>query len=884
MATVIDAVLRLRDSFTPVMQNVTARLTEHQQQQQRVAKSIQNTGKSISSLGAKMMALSAPIMGAAIAGAKLNSEFATGLAKVSTLVDTTVVDMQKMRAGMVDLSNELGVSVTELTEGTYQAISAGVKEDKVLGFMKVSAKGARAGFSDLTTTTDALTNVINAYGMQTEDANIIMDKFIVTQNLGKTTVDELSKSLGQVTPTAAQVGVGLDELLASVAALTAAGIKTPEAITALKAALSNIIKPSEQASKFAKQLGIDFSASHLKSVGWAKFLEEIKEKTGGNAEAMSKLFGSTEALNAIMVLTGNGADKFAESLNGVENAAGATDEAVAKMDATPAVQLAKAVNSLKNASMELAQGLTPLISRTAIMTKAFADFLNNLTPFQKELLFGFAQFVIVGGVALTVIGKLVTKAGSMYGAFIKAGVAVQKAGGVIPALKEASSLFSLLSSASVRASAMLKSGLGTLGNVIVHPFAALRTVAKGAFSILKSGGSMIVTVFSKAFSVLRAIPTLFTKLGSVILHPIASIRTLFTVFSKAFSVLRAIPSLFTKLASVILHPIASIKTLFTVFVNGFKMLRLVFAANPVGIALLALTLVITYVIAHWKTFEQVIKTVWSHVSGTISAAIGRVKPVFERLWQAVQGAFNKIKSALNLGENSTRECGRTMSIVINTLGSVFSAVFAVISAVVEVAVSVVANSITTAINVFGDIIQFLNCVFVGDWRGVWESVKQIFTDIVEGIKQTFSDVINSISGMLDRIIGKSSDAKAAAADAQAESDGGGESDDSGSDETEEHWTGSTWFHGGNTLVNEKGAELINLPTGAQIVPHSESLKQQYQKGFAEGQAKQKTSMSVSIAKLADSIVVREETDIDKIADSIVFKLKQYSINNMQGAY
>ena len=843
MATVIDAVLRLRDSFTPVMQNVTARLTEHQQQQQRVAKSIQNTGKSISSLGTKMMALSAPIMGAAVAGAKLNSEFTTGLAKVSTLVDTTVVDMQKMRAGMVDLSNETGVAVTELTEGTYQAISAGVKADKVLGFMKVSAKGARAGLTDLTTTTDALTNVINAYGMQTEDANIIMDKFIVTQNLGKTTVDELSKSLGQVTPTAAQVGVGLDELLASVAALTAAGIKTPEAITGLKAALSNIIKPSEQASKFAQQLGLEFNTAHLKSVGWAKFLEEIKEKTGGNAEAMSKLFGSTEALNAIMVLAGNGADKFAEALGGVENAAGATDEAVEKLNATPAQQLANAINQLENASMELAQGLTPLISRTAIMTKAFADFLNNLTPFQKELLFGFAQFIVVGGVALTVIGKLVTKAGSMYGAFIKAGVAVQKAGGVIPALKEASNLFSLLSSASVRASAMLKSGLGTLGNVIIHPFAALRTVAKGAFGILKSGGSMIVTVFSKAFSVLRAIP-----------------------------------SLFTKLASVILHPIASIKTLFTVFVNGFKMLRLVFATNPVGIALLALTLVITYVIAHWKTFEQVIKTVWTHVSGTISAAVGRIKPVFERLWQAVQGAFNKIKNALNLGENSTRECGNTMSIVINTLGSVFSAVFAVISTVVEVAVTIVANNITTAINVFGDIIQFLNCVFVGDWRGAWESVKQIFTDIVEGIKQTFSDVINSISGMLDRIIGKSGDAKAAAADAQAESD------DSGSDETEGHWTGSTWFHGGNTLVNEKGAELINLPTGTQIVPHSESLKQQYQKGFAEGQAKQKASMSVSIAKLADSIVVREETDIDKIADSIVFKLKQYSINNMQGAY
>ena len=240
----------------------------------------------------------------------------------------------------------------------------------------------------------------------------------------------------------------------------------------------------------------------------------------------------------------------------------------------------------------------------------------------------------------------------------------------------------------------------------------------------------------------------------------------------------------------------------------------------------------------------------------------------------MQGAFEKIKNALNLGENSTRECGNTMSTIINTLGSVFSAVFAVISTVVEIAVTVVANNITTAINVFSDIIQFLNCVFVGDWRGAWEAVEQIFTDIVEGIKQTFSDVINSISGMLDRIIGKSGDAKAAAADAQAESGG----------EAEGHWTGATWFHGGNTWIHEKGAELVNLPTGAQIVPHSESLKSEYKRGLSDGTAKQAGNTSITIAKIADSIVVREDADIDKIANALAFKLKQYSMNNIVSAY
>ena len=114
---VIDAVLKLKDQFTPVLSKVTSHLNEHRSQQMRVAKSIQATGKNVSALGEKFALLSAPILAAATAGAKLNSDFTTGLAKVSTLVDTTTVDMTKMRSELIALSNETGVSVTELTEG-----------------------------------------------------------------------------------------------------------------------------------------------------------------------------------------------------------------------------------------------------------------------------------------------------------------------------------------------------------------------------------------------------------------------------------------------------------------------------------------------------------------------------------------------------------------------------------------------------------------------------------------------------------------------------------------------------------------------------------------------------------------------------------------------
>ena len=132
-------------------------------------------------------------------------------------------------------------------------------------------------------------------------------------------------------------------------------------------------------------------------------------------------------------------------------------------------------------------------------------------------------------------------------------------------------------------------------------------------------------------------------------------------------------------------------------------------------------------------------------------------------------------------------------------------------------------------------------------------------------------MIDTLSSGLDYILGKAGDARSASAEAGAGAEIG------------QHWTGSSWFAGGKTWVHEKGAELINLPTGAQIVPHAESLKQQYQKGYERGCAQQVQGQNINIAKLADSIVVREDADVDRLAEKIAFKIQQQAVNNMVGA-
>lgn len=447
---VIDAAIRLRDLFTPTVRSVNAslgtmktqmaaakqsvsglsdKLTEHERMQKRTAKSIEQTGSKISGLSDKMALLSAPILAAATAGFKLHSDFANGIAKISTLVDTTVVSMQKVSDEIRAVSDETGAGVADLSESVYQAISAGVDAAHAVGFVKDMTIAAKAGFTDTTTAVNGVTTVLNAYGKSAEEATAVTDQMLLAQNFGKTSFGEMAQSMGNVIPIAAQLNVSTQELFGSIAVLTKNGIQTSEAITGLKAAYSNILKPSAEAAKLAQSLGLEFNAAHLQSVGWVKFLDEVKRATGGDAEQMAQLFGSVEGLNSILVLTGKGAGDFDKVMDQMAQSAGMTREAYEKM-LTPSEQMQIAMNQLKNASMDLAVSFTPYFKVMSMRVKELAAWFRALTPEQKTLIgqvaFGIVTFQLFG----STLGRVLAVGGRAFGTFNSIATGISKAGSV----------------------------------------------------------------------------------------------------------------------------------------------------------------------------------------------------------------------------------------------------------------------------------------------------------------------------------------------------------------------------------------------------------------------------------------------------------------------
>lgn len=333
-------------------------------------------GKAVNAVKTGMAAITAALGMGVAAVFNYGSSYETGLAKTSTLLDQNVLGIDDLSGQILKLSNETGAGADGLQEATYQALSAGANATGVVDLVGTAVKAAKGGYTDTTTAIDGLTSTLNAYGMATADAEGLANSFLITQNKGKTTFGELASGIGGVAPTANAAGMQINDLLGSIAALTANGIGTSEAMTGVKATLSNIIKPSAEAAETAKSLGIDFSTAAIKSKGWTGFLAEIKQKTGGSSDTMAKLFGSVEALNAVLTLTSdNGGKLLNDTLSEMGTNTTALDDAYNTMADTAAGSVERAKNSFKNLGISIYQDNKGIF---ADMTKLFADTGNDL--------------------------------------------------------------------------------------------------------------------------------------------------------------------------------------------------------------------------------------------------------------------------------------------------------------------------------------------------------------------------------------------------------------------------------------------------------------------------------------------------------------------------
>lgn len=274
----------------------------------------------------------------AVASAKMAKDFGKQMTEVSTLVNLTNEQLGDLSKQVLALSSQMGQSTKTMTKGLYDTLSASVELEESIGFLEIASKAAIGGVSDTATTVDVLTSVVNSYGdalgenlTKTQRAAVAWDVLFMTIKRGKTTMSELGADIGRVANTAALVGVGFDEVGASLALMTRKGIGTNEAVTALNQALLAVIKPATEAKETAQRLGIDFSAAAVKAKGLGKFFKDLYDVIGDDAEAIGSLFRNVRSFKTVATTLGAGIEELEGDLEAMTNAAGSGAEAYNKM-------------------------------------------------------------------------------------------------------------------------------------------------------------------------------------------------------------------------------------------------------------------------------------------------------------------------------------------------------------------------------------------------------------------------------------------------------------------------------------------------------------------------------------------------------------------------
>ena len=396
------------------------RFQTFQKSTEETRKKLTKLGDGIKSIGTKVTAFATlPITGALAGSVKAFATFENEMTAVKTLLDdksftgeSVESGFKKMQLAAQALANTVPVNISSMNKALFDSVSAGVEAGKAVQFVEQSAKLSVAGLTDISTATDGMTTALNAFGLKAADAEKIAAKFFVAQKRGKTTIAELSTDIGKVAATANALGVSLEEVLATTAAATAGGIKTNEAFTSMKAVFANIIKPTTDATKLAKGLGVGFDSVTLRKKGIVKFFDDIikaTKKVGGDPKrAFEILFGSTEALNLALTVTGSQAELFANTLGELKDETAAVttfQKAFAEQSKTTANKMELLKNKAIVLGQKIGSKLAPYVDKIADKIGRFFDIIENNPALQK--------FIIVIGLVVAVLGPLILAVGTL---------------------------------------------------------------------------------------------------------------------------------------------------------------------------------------------------------------------------------------------------------------------------------------------------------------------------------------------------------------------------------------------------------------------------------------------------------------------------------------
>lgn len=665
---------------------------------------LETAGTTITNIGKKVAPVSATLAAAMVGSTKSASDFKDGMAKMSTLFDTSQTSVKDLSKEFLNLSDDTGLSADGLAEAGYQALSAGQDVSEVGKFVKTAGNLAKAGFTSTTTAVDVLTTAINAYGSGAGTADEISNKLVRTQNLGKTTVDELASSMGKIIPTASAMGVNIDNLSSGYVSLTKQGIATAEATTYMNSMFNELgDSGTTLGGVIEEKTGMSFQDCMKSGMSLADVLQITKQYADDNGIAYNELWSSAEAGKAGLAILNGGVDEFNSTVSTMADKTDDVGQALEKLN-TPSAKAHKAINRIKNSGIELGtafiESLTPTLEKVCGVVEKATTWFDGLDDHTKTMI---ATAMAVGAVAspiLVVGGKMIKGIGSMIGK-------IQSAVKIVSSLSKS------------------MGGLSKIIGAVTSPAG----IAIVAIVALVAAGVLLYknwdTVKEKLSQLMDHVKEIWEKIRSIISEKVEAIR-------------KKITNIFDSIKNYVKNVWDTIENIITV--------ALMLIGEIISAAFKIITVPFQFI---WENCKEYITAAWEAMKNVVSAALDVIKNTISTVWNAIASFLKPIlegiKNTISTAWNAIKS---TVSMVLSAISSTVSRVWNAIASFMRPILDGIKNTVSNAWNAIKSAVSNAMSAVHGTVSSIMNSVKSTFSSSWNGIKSTVSNAVNGVKSTI----------------------------------------------------------------------------------------------------------------------------------------
>lgn len=411
---IYEATIRAKDDATAKIQKVKTELNGLKGKAYTVAINVKQNGDiggmkdKLSGMAAGAMA-GLPVQAAGFAGlgygvfdaVKNYSDFTAQLSQIKAVTGLDAEAMDAVKEKALELGADTQFSSTEAAQGMTELLKAGVSVKDVLGDASQAALDlAAAGQLSLPEAAEIMSTAMNAFHM--DDATHAADILVGAANASATGVQELKYSLSAVSAVAAGVGMSFDDTNTALAVFANNGLKGSDAGTSLKTMLMNLSPQTKQATEEMQRLGL------LTDEGTSKFFDQE-----GHLRSLSDIAGllqdhlsgltDEEKMNALSTMFGSDAIRGGMIMLR-EGAKGVKDMNAAMKDITAHETAKVAMDNLRGSLLRLKSAWENLTIK--LLDHGVGDGLRGFTEEVGKLTSHFSG-LIDDGLQVTDVIKIV---------------------------------------------------------------------------------------------------------------------------------------------------------------------------------------------------------------------------------------------------------------------------------------------------------------------------------------------------------------------------------------------------------------------------------------------------------------------------------------------